>query len=216
MRSPTGRRRPSRCALACVCAIALARSSGTRAGDYFVNPSGTNGAFTTVQSAVDAVVGQTRTNRANIFLAPAEYVEHMTVDKPFVTFIGQGAGLEDVNISFNSTHASRGPWGAATLIGNSATAFMARNLTFENFAPDRNITAALALQSNADRAIFDNVQFLGYQDTLLVDGRARQYFRGSFITGDADFIFGDATAVFDQCTIESTDYGRLRPPTRHE
>ena len=36
---------------------------------------------------------------------------------------------------------------------------------------------------------------------------ARQYFRNSFITGDADFIFGNATAVFDRCTIESTDYG---------
>ena len=59
----------------------------------------------------------------------------------------------------------------------------------------------------ADRAIFDNVRVLGYQDTLLVDESSRQYFRGSFVTGDADFIFGDATAVFDHCTIESTDYG---------
>ena len=84
---------------------------------------------------------------------------------------------------------------------------MARNLTFENSTADRNVTAALALGSYADRAIFDNVRFLGYQDTLLVDGMARQYFRNSFITGDADFIFGNATAVFDRCTIESTDGG---------
>ncbi len=172
-----------------------------------MNPSGTDGAFPTVRSAVDAVIGQAETNRANIFLAPAKYVENVTVNKPFVTFIGQGTGPEDVTISFNSTPTSGGAWGATTLIGNSATAFMARNLTFENSTPDRNLTAALALESDADRAIFDNVQFLGYQDTLLVDGRARQYFRDSFITGDTDFIFGDATAVFDQCTIESTDHG---------
>ena len=201
------RRRQFRCALACVCAIMLAASSGARAHDYFVNPSGANGAFPTVQSAVDAVAGQTETDRANIFLAPARYVERVTVDKPFVTFIGQGAAPADVNISFNSTHSSSGPYNPATLVSAGATAFMARNLTFENSTPDRNLTAALALESYADRAIFDNVRFLGYQDTLLVDGRARQYFRNSFITGDADFIFGNATAVFDRCTIESTDYG---------
>ena len=201
------RRQQFRSALACICAIVLAASSGAQASDYFVNPSGGNGAFPTVQSAVDAVAGQTETDRANIFVAPARYVEQVTVDKPFVTFIGQGAVPADVNISFNSTHANYGSWNAATLINVGATAFMARNLTFENSTPDRNVTAALALESDADRAIFDNVRFLGYQDTLLVDERARQYFRSSFVTGDADFIFGDATAVFDRCTIESTDHG---------
>lgn len=209
-RPTTYHRRPQfRCALACVSAIVLVASSGARARDYFVNPSGANGAFPTVQSAVDAVVGQTETDRANIFVAPARYVGRVTVDKPFVTFIGQGAAPAGVNISFNSTHANNGPYDAATLISVGATAFMARNLTFENSTPDRNVTAALALESDADRAIFDNVRFLGYQDTLLVDGRGRQYFRNSFITGDADFIFGNATAVFDRCTIESTDYGYI-------
>lgn len=205
------RRQQFGCALACVCAIVLAASGGARARDYFVNPSGADGAFPTVQSAVDAVVGQTEINRANIFLAPARYLERVTVDKPFVTFIGQGAAPADVNISFNSTPGSNPGYffGAAISIRSSATAFMARNLTFENSTPDRNVTQALALGSDADRAIFDNVRFLGYQDTLLVDGRARQYFRNSFITGDADFIFGNATAVFDRCTIESTDYGYI-------
>jgi pectin methylesterase-like acyl-CoA thioesterase len=177
-----------------------------QASDYFVNPSGSNGAFPTVQSAVDAVVGQTEIDRANIFVAPARYVERVAVNKPFVTFIGQGATPADVNISFNGTQVFP-LLGETILIGDSATAFMARNLTFENSTPDHNVTAALALAAFADRAIFDNVRFLGYQDTLLVDGRARQYFRSSFVTGDADFIYGDATAVFDRCTIESTDRG---------
>jgi pectin methylesterase-like acyl-CoA thioesterase len=177
-----------------------------QASDYFVNPSGVNGAFPTVQGAVDAVVGQTEINRANLFIAPARYVERVTVNKPFVTFIGQGAAPADVNISFNSTLAYP-VLGETISIGGSATAFMARNLTFENSTADHNVTAALAVGTSADRAIFDNVRFLGYQDTLLVDGNARQYFRGSFVTGDSDFIFGDATAVFDRCTIESTDRG---------
>jgi pectin methylesterase-like acyl-CoA thioesterase len=208
-RHKASRRQPFRSALACVGAIVLAVPSGAQADDYFVNPSGADGAFPTVQSAVDAVVGQTEINRANIFLAAARYVEQVTVDKPFVTFIGQGAAPANVTISFNSTHADNGSYDPATLISVGAIAFMARNLTFENSTPDRNLTAALALESDADRVIFDNVRFLGYQDTLLVDGMARQYFRNSFITGDVDFIFGNATAVFDRCTIESTDRGYI-------
>jgi pectin methylesterase-like acyl-CoA thioesterase len=186
----------------------LALSNGALADDYFVNPSGANGAFPTVQSAVNAVTGQTESNRANIFLAPARYVEMVTVDKPFVTFIGQGGAPTDVTISFNGTPGGAVfSWGATTMATASATAFMARNLTFENSTPDQNIVQALAVASYADRAIFDNVRFLGYQDTLLVDGVARQYLRNSFVTGDVDFIFGNATAVFDRCTIESTDSG---------
>ena len=180
-----------------------------QARDYFVNPTGAGGAFSTVQSAVDAVTGQTEVERANIFLAPAKYVERVRVDKPFITLVGQGASPANVVISFNST-PSYGPLhelGDTVSIRHEAIAFMARNLTFENSMPDRGQTAALALGAYADRTIFDNVRCLGYQDTLLVDGRARQYFRNSFITGDTDFIFGDATAVFDRCTIESTDHG---------
>ena len=84
---------------------------------------------------------------------------------------------------------------------------MARNITIENSLPDQNVAPGLAVRSDADRTVFDNVRFLGYQDTLFVETNSRQYFRNCFITGDADFIFGDATAVFDHCTIESTDYG---------
>jgi pectin methylesterase-like acyl-CoA thioesterase len=193
-------------ALAWFCVIASSAPNGARAGDYLVDPSGANGAFPTVQSAVDAVVGQTETDRANIFIAPARYVEMVTIDKPFVTLIGQGAAPTAVVISFNRTYVFNSP-GETVTIGSSAIAFMARNLSFENSTPDRNIIQAIAVGSYADRAIFDNVRFLGYQDTLWVDARARQYFRGSFITGDTDFIFGDATALFDRCTIESTDGG---------
>jgi pectin methylesterase-like acyl-CoA thioesterase len=181
------------------------------ARDYFVNPSGANGAFPTVQSAVDAVAGQTETDRANIFIAFGKYIERVAVEKPFVTFLGQGAAPADVTISFNGTpvNVPQFSWNETVFIGSGATAFMARNLTFENSTPDHNATAGAALISIADRAIFDNVRCLGYQDTLFLDGMARQYFRQSFITGDADFIFGNATAVFDRCTIESTDFGYI-------
>ena len=198
-------------ATACVCAIALGVQGDAVARDYFVNPSGADGSFRTVQSAVDAVVGQSETDRANIFIAPAKYVEFVTVEKPFVTFIGQGETASGVTISFNKTKLYSPVYdlGATVTVTASAIAFMARNLTFENSTPEQSSSQALALGCFADRAIFDNVRALGYQDTVLVDGRARQYFRDSFIAGDTDFIFGDATAVFERCTLQSRTDGYI-------
>lgn len=186
-------------------ALLLSALQKGQATDYFVDPSGTGGAFINIQSAVDAVTGQTTTNRANIFIAPATYVEQVTVDKPYVTFIGQGTAPSAVKISYDGRPTTS--LGATVTISNNATAFMARKVTFENSTPDTNVTQALAIESRADQSIFDNVRFLGYQDTLLADGMARQYFRKSFITGDTDFIYGNATAVFDRCVVESTDWG---------
>jgi hypothetical protein len=186
----------------------LSALATARAADYFVDPADPT-AFATVQDAVDAVAGQKEFNRANIFVAPGTYRELVTIAKPYVSLIGTGSSPNATTIVFSRMISSGGPfsWGQVVEIQSGATAFMARNLTFENSVPDKNQGAALAARSVADRVIFDNVRFLGYQDTLNVDGESRQYFRDSFITGDTDFIFGDATAVFDHCTIESTDFG---------
>jgi len=189
-----------------ICAIALSLQSSASARDYFVNPSGAGGAFPTVQSAVDAVAGQAEADRANIFIAPGKYVERVSVDKPYVTFIGQGAAPTNVTISFNAT-PTQNSLNETVSIHPSATGFMARNLTFENSTPDSSQLKGLAMRCDADRSIFENVRFLGYQDTLYVWSMSRQYFHESFISGDADFIFGNATAVFDHCTIESTGEG---------
>jgi pectin methylesterase-like acyl-CoA thioesterase len=192
-----------------LCALICLMPAVTQARDYFVDPSGANGAYPTVQSAVDAVTGETETDRANIFIAPGKYVARVAVDKPFVTFIGQGGAPTDVLISFNSTPTPGGHFNETVSILPSATAFMARNLAFENSTPESSVLQAVALRCDADRAIFDNVWFLGYQDTLFVWSSTRQYFRKSFIRGDADFIFGNATAVFDRCTIDSTGPGYI-------
>src|SRR5881394_4598863 len=97
------RRQQFRCKLAFICAIVFAALNSAQASDYFVNSTGANGAFPTVQSAVDAVADQSETDRANIFIAPGKYIERVAVEKPFVTFIGQGAAPADVTISFNGT-----------------------------------------------------------------------------------------------------------------
>ena len=47
---------------------------------------------------------------------------------------------------------------------------------------------------------FRDCRFLGWQDTIFLN-RGRQYFDRCLITGHVDFIFGAATAYFDDCQI---------------
>ncbi|KAF1001844.1 hypothetical protein AG4045_031082 [Apium graveolens] len=53
----------------------------------------------------------------------------------------------------------------------------------------------------ADRTVFYRCQLDGYQDTLYTH-TYRQFYRECTITGTIDFIFGDAAAVFQSCTMK--------------
>lgn len=76
------------------------------------------------------------------------------------------------------------------------------NLTIQNTAGP--VGQAVALHMEGDRIVVKNCKILSNQDTLLVtkDG-SRQYFVDCFIEGTTDFIFGEATALFKNCTINS-------------
>ena len=65
-------------------------------------------------------------------------------------------------------------------------------------------TQALALRVDADRCQFINCDIISRQDTLMINGHGnRCYFENCFIEGTVDFIYGDGTAVFESCIINS-------------
>ncbi len=99
--------------------LALNPASAT---DYFVDPSGGN-AYATVQEAVDAVAGQTESRRANIFIAPGTYHEVVTVNKPYISFIGMGVTPDATTIAFASAVEFGDPfsWGSVIEIQSGAT-----------------------------------------------------------------------------------------------
>src|SRR5207302_489990 len=78
----------------------LAALSSASAIDYFVDPSEEN-SYATVQDAVDAVAGQSEFNRANVFIAPGIYPEIITVNKPYISFIGEGSSPNATTIVFS-------------------------------------------------------------------------------------------------------------------
>ena len=77
-----------------------------------------------------------------------------------------------------------------------------KNLTIENNSA--RLGQAVALHTEGDRLLFINCRFIGHQDTIYTGmAGTRLYFKGCYICGTTDFIFGPSTAWFEDCTIES-------------
>lgn len=100
-----------------------------------------------------------------------------------------------------------------------------RNLTVANDAGDgRDVGQAIALYADGDELLVESCRILGHQDTLFTGPLppkelqrggfvgpkqfaprrvGRQWYRQCLIAGDVDFIFGGATAMFEDCEIRS-------------
>jgi pectinesterase len=100
-----------------------------------------------------------------------------------------------------------------------ADGFTAHRITFANDwlradHPDVSGTQAVALKVLGDRSAFSRCRFLGHQDTLYADSTAlsafpRQYFAQCYVEGDVDFVFGRATAVFEDCRFHTLNRSDL-------
>jgi pectin methylesterase-like acyl-CoA thioesterase len=183
-----------------------------------------SGDHATVQAAVDAVpVGNT--SRVTVRIKPGTYRELVTVPatKPYVTFVGTTGRATDVVITYDNASGTPKPDGSGTYgtTGSSSVFidgndFVAKHLTFANSfdeaAHEYSAEQAVAVTTRGDRLVFDNVRFLGNQDTLQPSSPnaatvSRAYYRNCYIEGDVDFIFGRGTAVFDRCEIRSLNRG---------
>jgi pectinesterase len=102
-----------------------------------------------------------------------------------------------VIVNNHSSAGGYGTSGSATVFMNGHD-FVATNLTISNDYGEGS--QAVALSSNADKAVYNNVRLLGNQDTLLTYS-GRQYYVNSYIEGTVDFIFGGAPAVFNASQI---------------
>ena len=169
--------------------------------------------FPTIQMAMDHHPFPGPGGRVFIEIAPGTYHERViiTQNHPNITFIGKGSSPEDVVIT-NSLNAKTagGTFFTETVEVNGAS-FEADNLTFENTAGNTGQAVAIAVRS--DRAIFKHCRFLGHQDTLFAD-YGRQYYLDSYIEGGVDFIFGNATAVFDHSELHANGPGYLTAQSR--
>ncbi len=203
----------------------LAFAASTAAQDVHVRVSpdvktGIEGTteFPTIQMAMDhhpfASVGANgKPGRVFIEIAPGIYHERVVVTQNHsnITLVGMGKTPADVVITNSLNAKQAGGTFFTETVEINGDGFEADNLTFENTAG--NTGQAVAAAVRADRAIFKNCRFLGNQDTLFAD-YGRQYFVDSYIEGGVDFIFGNATAVFDHSEIHANGPGYLTAQSR--
>ncbi|XHS78579.1 pectinesterase family protein [Burkholderiaceae bacterium UC74_6] len=133
----------------------------------------------------------------------------------------QGAPANPCEPVLNAT--TWGTYGSASFAVFSSDAQFA-NLTIANDAMDKvrdgqgypagvgeaGGAQAVAFMTKGDKIQLQNVRLVGHQDTFFVRGPGRVFVDRSFISGDVDFIFGNATLVIDRSTILSR-YGRRAP-----
>jgi len=172
-----------------------------------------SGNFKTIQEAINAVRDLSQV-QVTIHIKKGTYHEKLVIPswKTNISLIGEN---KENTIITNNDHTGKpfpggkDPSGkdkymtftSYTLLveGND---FMAENLTIQNTAG--RVGQAVALHVEGDRAIVKNCRLLGNQDTLYTATQnSRQYYQDCYIEGTTDFIFGQATAVFQSCTINS-------------
>lgn len=167
-----------------------------------------SGDYTTVQAALDAVPAG-NDKPFTIYIKKGTYKEVIVVDarKSFVRLIGEDK--EATILTFDNHAGTKLPNGDTLNTWTCASVFVygndfhAENLTIQNTA---GFTAgqAVGLRIEGNRASMVNCRITGNQDILFLSGSGvKHYFKDCYIEGTTDFIFGAATAVFQNCHIHS-------------
>jgi len=172
-----------------------------------------SGNFKTIQEAVNAVRDLSQ-QQVTIFIKKGIYHEKLVIPswKTNITLAGEDAAqtiITNDDFSGKPKPAAANPaikdtfrtYTSYTVLvqGNDCRL---QNLTIQNTAG--RVGQAVALHVEADRCSVTNCRLLGNQDTLYAaTSGSRQYYKDCYIEGTTDFIFGEATVVFQSCTIKS-------------
>lgn len=171
------------------------------------------GNYKTIQEAVNAVrdLGEVR---VKIHIKNGVYNEKLVIPswKTNISLIGEDKGHTIItNNDFSGKLYSQGvdmfgkdkftTYTSYTVLVQGNGIEIA-NLTIANTSGA--VGQAVALHVEGDRFAMYNSRLLGFQDTLYAaKAQSRQFYKECYIEGTTDFIFGEATAVFQNCTIKS-------------
>ena len=164
-----------------------------------------------------------------IQIGAGTYHEKLDLERDNVTLVGEAAEatvltFDDYGLFIMPDGIKRGTFRSYTLYVHGDN-FTAKNLTFANTAGfGAKVGQAVAVYADGARMTFENCRFLGHQDTLFTAplpptvvewggfrgprenaprDNGTHYYKNCYIEGDVDFIFGGATAYFEECEIHS-------------
>ncbi|KAF1299164.1 hypothetical protein BAU15_00525 [Enterococcus sp. JM4C] len=156
-----------------------------------------------------------------IVIPEGYYQERLVINNSHLTIIGEGEVIIDSAVSVKKS-PSLTTYQTATvyILGNN---ICLKNLTIRNSSGmSAEVGQAVSLFVDGNEVYIENCQIEGNQDTLylgqpkeLVPSRTtRVHFYDCRVSGDIDFIFGSAAALFENCQIVSTaiDVGYLVAP----
>ncbi|XP_073287509.1 probable pectinesterase/pectinesterase inhibitor 54 [Primulina huaijiensis] len=152
-----------------------------------------SGDFDTISEAIQSANG----GRYVIYVKSGEYNEKISTKKDGITLIGDGKFSTII-------HASSSMGKGSSLLGSSTflitgDGFIARDIGIHNTA-GAFAEQAIALTIASDRSVLYRCSVVGNQDTLYALS-LRQFYRECDIHGTVDFIFGNAAAVFQSCSL---------------
>ncbi|KAL3725361.1 hypothetical protein ACJRO7_030386 [Eucalyptus globulus] len=160
-----------------------------------------SGNFTSINEAVGAAPNNVDGSNGYflIYITAGIYHEYVYVNSNKKNLMMVGNGINRTVIT-GDRNAHDG-WSilSSPTFTVEAPHFIAMDMTFRNTAgPEKG--QAVAVRNSGDRSTFYRCSFEGYQDTLFTHF-FRQSYRECDIYGTVDFIFGDATAVFEKCNV---------------
>ena len=187
------------------CLLLVSVSSFSAANyDFIVAPDG-SGNFTSLQKAIDACKAFPE-SRVTIFVKNGTYHEKVLVPScnSHLSIIGESADKTIISYDdyFDKIDRGRNSTFYTATLTVVANDFRLENITVENTAGP--VGQSVAIHVEGDRCVFSNCRFLGNQDTVYAAGRfSRQLFSNCYVEGTTDFIFGEATALFESCELHS-------------
>lgn len=187
-------------------------------------------AFSNIGEALEAAK-QYDGMKVVIHIAPGVYCERVVVNQNHVSFVGEDEHTTKITYSDAAQDImpegdKRGTFRTPSVFID-ADNFYACHISFLNEAGQGvKVGQALAVYADGDCLTFENCRFEGYQDTLFTAPlpkqekqmggfkgpkefaprrHGRHLYKDCFISGNIDFIFGSATAYFENCELFMRD-----------
>lgn len=167
-----------------------------------------SGDFTSIQKAIDSL-RDLGPGEALVYIKAGTYHEKIEIrsSKHHITI--QGEDRENTIITHDDYSGKIDECTQEKMTTFNSYTFLVigddikiENITIKNSSCNQG--QAVALHVEGDRFTMKNSNILGCQDTLYTaTNKSRQYYENCHIEGTTDFIFGQATAVFQNCTIKN-------------